>query len=355
VNYRKILGRLLKNGENIPVQKKTKMKYFRKGNLKVITMNYLKPILAITIVALFSITGCKKEDAEDVIPEITVPTQAGSNDETAREEYDDAVDDIFDALENTGLSTGRTSSSGVILPCGVVKIDSTGGSYRFVYDSTSNCRKRILSGSITASLITGSKWEDKGAQIQLLFTNYKVFFVVNNQTLTFNGPLTITNRDGGKLWNVLTAGGNKVIIHTVSGTISITFNNNIKDKRAWTITKKRTFQSSTGTFAGLTWTLEADGPNAEVGTAKNGTPFTTTIPRPIVWENCSPTGTFEGPYKATVGELMYNNQGNYMKAEAGYYYDVSAKKEVLVNDCTSDGYKLTFFINGVTTTSFQYY
>jgi hypothetical protein len=169
-------------------------------------MNYLRPILAITIVAMFSITGCKKEDTEDIIPAVTVPTERGSNDESAREEYDDAIDDIFEALENTGLSTGRLMSGGVILPCGVVRIDSSGGSYKFVYDSTSNCNKRVLSGSITASLVSGSKWEDKGAKMQLLFTNYKVLFTVNNQILTFNGPLTVTNKDGGKLWHVLTAG-----------------------------------------------------------------------------------------------------------------------------------------------------
>ncbi len=318
-------------------------------------MKNFKILSLFVAVLLLAFNSCKKEEDDPIIPEISTPGEQGSNDETARTEYDNAIDDIFSALENTGISTGRSASgSGVILPCGVVRIDSTGGTYKFVYDSTTNCQKRVLSGSITASLISGTMWSDSGAQMTLTFTNYKVLFTVNNQTLTFNGVLTITNVNGGKVWMVLSP-TNKTIVHKISGNLNITFDNNSNDTRAWAITKKRTYQSTDGTFAGVTWMLEADGTNAEVGTAKDGTPFITTIPTPIKWINCSPTGTFEGPYKAIEGELKYTNQSNFMKAEAGYTYDVSSKTESFAGDCTSEGYKLTFFINGKTQTSFQYY
>lgn len=309
------------------------------------------PLLALAAMIIFS-TSCKKEEDDTVTPSVTAPGERGSNDETARDEYDGAIDDIFKSLENTGVSTGRTSNQGVILPCGVVKIDSTGGAYKFVYDNTTNCGKRVLSGSITASLIAGTKWEDAGAQLQLTFTNYEVLFTTNNQVLTFNGTLTITNKDGGKWWHVLDP-NNQTIIHTIAGVIQITFDQN--DTRTWTITKKRTYTSTDGKFSGLTWALEADGSVAEVGTAKDGTPFITTIPVPITWENCSSTGSIEGPFVATSGELVYTAGPNKFTAEAGYTYDVSTKKSTKVNDCSSEGYKLTFLVNGQKTTSFQYY
>lgn len=315
-------------------------------------MNTNKTLL-ILFVSLFFLSSCKKDEDE---PEVSSTSQyeKGSNDETAREEYDATIDEIFKSLENTGLSTGRTDKA-VILPCGVVKIDSTGGVYRFVYDSTTNCGTRVLSGSISASLTSGAKWEDAGAEIQLTYVNYQILFTANNQILTFNGVLTVKNVDGGKLWHVLNIGGNKVITHTIHGTVNITFDNNINDTRAWTISKKRIFQSSDGEYSGLTWTLAADGSVAEVGTAKDGTPFTTVIPSPLIWENCSSTGGFEGPYKVTQGELKYVAGLNSMTAEPGYTYSISSKKMTQVNDCSSEGYKLTFLINGKKTEQFQYY
>lgn len=313
----------------------------------------MKKILHFALIIGIIATSCKKEEDEPTVPAVTTPSEKGSNDETARDEYDAAVDDVFKALENTGISTGRTSSNGVILPCGVVKIDSTGGVYRFVYDSTTNCNTRVLSGSITASLISGTKWEDAGAKMELTFTNYMIHFSANNQTLTFNGSLIVTNKNGGKLWHVLSQGGNKTITHTIAGVIQITFDKN--DTRSWTISKKRTYESTDGQFSGLTWTLEADGSVAEVGTDKNGVPFTTTIPLPILWVNCSATGSIEGPFKAVSGQLVYTAGPNQMTADAGFRYDQASKKAVKSNDCNSEGYRLTFLINGQKTTTFQYY
>lgn len=317
-------------------------------------MKKLKNLLYFSIAVLMLSPSCKKKEDDETTPG-TSQYERGANDETARDEYDASVDEIFKALENTGLSTGRMSSSGVILPCGVVKIDSSGGSYKFVYDSTSNCAKRVLSGSVTASLIAGTQWSDVGAQIQLTYTNYTILFMANGEVLTFNGSLVVTNKDGGKLWEVLNIGGNKVITHLVSGTIMITFNKNKNDTRAWTISKKRIFQSTDGKFSGLTWTLAANGSVAEVGTAKDGSPFTTTIPTPLVWENCSSTGSIEGPFILTMGELVYTAGLNSMTAEPGFTYSLSSKAMTQVNDCSSEGYRLTFNINGSKTVQFQYY
>lgn len=318
-------------------------------------MKIIHSILIPALVPAVILVSCRKKEVE-VAENQTQEAVQGSNDETARDEYDASVDDVFRALENTGISTGRMSSpASAVLPCGVVKIDSTGGSYNFNYDSTVNCSGRVLSGSITATLISGSQWSDAGAEIKLTYTGYTIQFNANNQIITIDGELIVTNIDGGKLWQVLAIGGKKTIKHSIHGDISVTFDGNTSAVRMWHISKLRTYKSTDGEISGIQWTLAADGSTAETGISKDGTPFVTTIPSPLLWENCSQVGSIEGPYVATNGELKYSAGGNSVTAEPGFIYDVSSKKIDQVNDCSSEGYKLTFRINGKTTVQFQYY
>jgi hypothetical protein len=311
-------------------------------------MNIWKIALMALLTGLI-ITGCKKDEEPEETPSLGIHEQ-GSNDETARNEYDQSVDDVFKALENTEFGSRGSDSGGVILPCGVVSIDTTGGKYKIVYGK--NCGRKVLSGSITATIMpSGNKWRDKGTVVKLEYTNYTVKFDVNNQTLVFNGTLYVTNVNGGLVYETIISG--KTIVHKVRGAIEITFDNG--KTRTWNVTKRRIYRSATATTKDLQTVLEADSSNsiAEWGTNKNGETFVTTIPIGLLMENCNSSGHWTGPYVMTQGELVYTVGQNSLKAEPGYTLNNGTL--TAVNDCSSDGYKLTWTINGVVTEQFQYY
>ncbi|MGB0404491.1 MAG: hypothetical protein ACPGEG_10370, partial [Salibacteraceae bacterium] len=155
--------------------------------------------------------GCKKED--DVLPEAFGVAEQGSNDETARNEYDASIENVFKALEATSFGS-RGADSGLILPCGVINIDTTGGKSKVVYGG--NCGRKVLSGTIIATLSpTSGKWRDVGSVIHLEYQNYTVLFEVNNQTLVFNGTIEVTNLNGGLIYETITK--TSTIEHKIRG------------------------------------------------------------------------------------------------------------------------------------------
>ena len=304
-------------------------------------------ILVFFCLALIA-TSCKKDEEEDPIVQSNIAEQ-GSNDETARDEYDKSLDNVFTALESTDFGS-RSGDSAVVLPCGVVRIDTTGGKYTIVYGK--NCGRKVLSGSVTASISpSGAKWRDKGAVLRLDYSNYTVKFEANGQTLVFNGSLYVTNVNGGLIFETIIGG--KTIIHRVRGAINVTFDNG--KTRLWNVYKKRTYHSPTSKVGELTLELSADsaGNIAEIGTNRNGDQFTTTIPIPYLMRNCNTSGHWTGPYVLIQGKLIYTVAPNSLTAEPGYAY-VSGSI-VPRNDCNATGYKLTWVIGGVTTEKFQYY
>lgn len=300
---------------------------------------------------LFTLNACKKDEDEQVViqPNPTI-SELGANDETARMEYDKSLNEIFDALNNTGIQTGRASSpqSGVILPCGVIKLDSTSipGVYKFVYDST--CGVRVLSGSISARLSSGP-WNQQGAMLELTFTNYRVLYTKNNQTLEFNGPIRIENALGGTLFDVVNPLNPQTSInHKISGSIDITFD--FGDTRRWRIRKQRTFEADANSNSGFAFKLDKDSLVAEVGTTRNGDPFTADFTSPLIYRACGPNNL---TYIAMEGVLVYRTPTESATAEAGY--KLVSGQPVLDGDCGSAGYKLTYTVLGQTLTAFQYY
>ncbi|MCB0480615.1 MAG: hypothetical protein KDC83_04240 [Flavobacteriales bacterium] len=310
-------------------------------------------LLILTIALMFS---CKKKEDENPTPTpaVTVPNpppslmvEQGANDESARSEYDKSIGDVMSAIESYGFG----SRAGVILPCGIVSVDTTAGKYKVNYGA--NCGRKKLSGTVTATIIPDSaKWKDAGTILRLDYSDYTVLFEVNNQTLVFNGSVFITNTNGGLIVHALTL--KKTIVHTIRGELNIKFDN--ASTRKWKIYKKRTYSSSSGTAADLTGMISADsGSIAEVGLNKLGQEFITTIPKTFVYKNCNTSGSWVGPYVLTEGELIYTTGKISLKAEAGYIYSSSDNKLTAVNNCESLGYKLTWNINGTTQEQYQSY
>lgn len=291
--------------------------------------------------------GCKKEE-EDILPETFGVTEQGSNDETARNEYDESIENVFEALESTSFGS-RGADSGLILPCGVINIDTTGGKSKVVYGG--NCGRKVLSGTIVATLSPSSgKWSDAGAIIHLDYQNYTVLFEVNNQTLVFNGTIVVTNLNGGLMYETLTK--KSTIEHKIRGNLNITFDNG--STRTWQIFKKRSYSASNGKVENLQARLAADstGNIAEVGVTKAGENFVTTMPYTFVYQNCS-AGSSVGPFILVEGKLVFTVNSNSLTIEAGQQF-VSGKF-ISVNDCSAYGYKLSWNIGGTTRDEFQYY
>lgn len=303
------------------------------------------------IITLTLLVSCKKD--EETEPQVEEPTpvtepillEQGSNDESARTEYDRSIGDAMRALESAGFG----SRSGVILPCGVVRVDTTAGKYNIVYGD--NCGRKKLSGNILASVSPDSaKWRDTGTVVTLNYQNYQVLFEVNGQILTFNGTITITNLNGGLIYETVLL--KKVVEHKIRGSLEVTFDDG--NKRTWRIFKKRIYQAAGGVVSNLQAEIAADSGNiAEVGINKAGNEFSTTIPENFLYQNCSGSGSWVGPYVLTKGKLVYSAGPNSLTAEPGYTYDNNAMSAV--NDCKSSGYKLTWNLNGKTKEQFQFY
>lgn len=311
----------------------------------------MKHFLWITAFSL-AIISCKKEEPIQETPSVTTPVvvttpevEVGSNDESARSEFDKSIGDAMSALESYGFG----SRSGVVLPCGIVSVDTTNGKYVVNYGS--NCGLKKLSGTITGTLIPDSaKWKDKGAVMKLDYKDYRILFEVNNQTITMNGSIYITNVNGGFIVETILT--SKIIERKVRGSLSITFDNGAT--RKWNVFKKRVYQSSTGKAADLTVTFSGDsGTIAELGINKAGNEFVTNITTPFVYQNCNTSGTWAGPYVLTKGSMTYATEGNSLTAEAGF--QLQNNSFVAVNDCSSLGYKLTWNIGGKQTEQYQAY
>lgn len=294
--------------------------------------------------------SCKKDEPEEVTPLRVEVNEQGSNDETARNEYDRSIDGVFNALEKTSFGSRGTDSSGVILPCGVVKIDTTGGKYTIQYGK--NCGRKVLSGSITATLASkNNQWKDTNAVMKITYNNYTVKFDVNQETLVFNGDLFVTNLNGGQVFEIITA--QKRIVHKLRGAIKITFDNGAT--RTWHVFKKRTYSSASNQPKDVQLEIAADstGKVAEWGLNKNGDQFVTTIPVPLKMENCTKNNDILGPFVMTNGQAVYTVAPNSLKIEAGHKF-VNGNVQTDFG-CGSTGYKLTWTINGKTKTEFQYY
>lgn len=304
------------------------------------------PLLALALVA------CKKEEEEPIpveppvepTPQVTI-TEQGSNDESARTEYDKSIGDAMSALESVGFGSRSAQS----LPCGVVRVDTAGGIYNVVYGG--NCGRKKLSGNIVATLKPDSaKWRDAGTSVTLEYQNYKVLFEANNEVLIFNGTITVTNVNGGLIYSTILL--KQVVEHKIRGTLEVTFDNGAK--RNWRIFKKRVYQAQDGKVDNLAATIAADsGSIAEIGVNRAGENFTTTIPTDFLYENCNGKGSWIGPYILTQGKMVYTAGNNSVTAVPGYTLENNTMKSL--NDCNSDGYKLTWNINGAVTEQFLYY
>lgn len=166
------------------------MASFSKSN--PMKINRFAPILLLGL----SLAACKKDDDTKVEePNQQLVTQAEDNNEL-KMEGDQANTDVTDAIENFASINGRVNTTKVICGC---SIDSVGEkTIRLSYDGSTPCGSpsRTRGGTITFTLVRGTRWAQQGSMLNITLNNYKVTRMSDQKSWTFNGTKTLTNVRG---------------------------------------------------------------------------------------------------------------------------------------------------------------
>lgn len=333
----------------------------------------------------FSYYGCKKKEKEEPMEE---KTPAKQSDQSGSAAADGAIDDVNDYINNNlgggsnkrldNDANARLEATDYRLPCGVVRVDTSTKAangqilYKMVYGNNpnSNCgpnNYKKKSGDVSFQLINGAKFNEKGAQFKLTFSNYTVEILSNGDIVILNGYILVTNVSGGYVWQTVT--NNATIQHRVRGSFEIKYANGAIRKRDYF--QLRTW-SSTSTvpndWGGLTYTVAGDTtinniPKiSETGkTLENNLDFQTSISEDYSWKNCSPNASWVGPYVLYKGRARMNVTAPispaYFDVEAGYNYDYNSTTSAptKVGDCSSNAYKIVIVIGTATSTQYQLY
>lgn len=200
-----------------------------------------------TIIAIFIITGCKKneEPAPTPTPPIVSPTDSTSQ-TTRASDQSNVENESNQAMDEVNSAFNTVSTTRGVQACGydIDATDSLIGKIILNFNGA-NCGGKIRTGSITAQLPysggTITTWSTVGATAILTFNNYKVEYP-NGKSVKFNGTHTVKNVNGGG-WLALYMG--TPIIHKVRSNMQISFDNATAIE--WNSAKLRTF-TYTGTY-----------------------------------------------------------------------------------------------------------
>ncbi|HEX8548603.1 MAG TPA: hypothetical protein VF691_16695 [Cytophagaceae bacterium] len=325
--------------------------------------NPLKRVIyTISIIQILA-TACSKKTTE---PKPEQKAMVKQNDQVGSAAVDGGIDDVNDIINN-GIGGGNKAREDAYnLPCGVVSIDSStvNGSrkvYKVKYGSQTPCGYKYKSGQISFQLSNGTSFSQPGAVFTITYTDYSVKILANDDVVTINGTLRITNQSGGFVWQAVT--NDAIITHKVRGTFNVLYANNEVRRRDYF--RLKTWSSANG-WAGLTFQLDSDTTInsikiSEIGKTYEGNyDFQTEIVNPLVWSNCG--NSFAGPYVLKVGKGKMNVavpgvSPTYFEVEAGYKVDATniSSSPVRSNDCDANAYKINTVIGTTTSTQYQLY
>jgi hypothetical protein len=328
--------------------------------------------VGIFVLLLAFFISCKKETANEPAPtpasSNTTSKTAAQSDQQGSSEADGAVNDVNDYINN---NIGRGSShkmEAYNLPCGVIYLDSSstnGGGhkiYKMNYGYQSPCGYKKKSGVVSFELLNSIAFNNAGSMYKLTFKNYVVQSLADGDTVKINGYLTVKNVTGGYIWEAITLGSS--ISYQIRGTYSVTFaNKEVRDKKYFQL---RTYNSPTKTWAGLNFTIAGDTTINnkiiyETGKTYDGNyDYQIESINSFVWSNCG--ATYAGPYLLKSAHVKMNVivpsiSPTYIDIEGGYFWKYSdpLSQPVLINDCSSNAYKITTVLGTNTTVKYQLY
>jgi hypothetical protein len=268
--------------------------------------------LAVCLVSSISIYSCNKENSSasgDSTSQANVST-AGDDQQQVSNESEIVDNDANTALNGQSSFAGDNSSSSSL--SGTTELNGPGGGsgstslinvhqyicdatitydtsnnqrvITIVYDGTNCWGNRTRTGTVVITMPVGQHWKDAGATVSVSVQKLTITRLRDGKTIVLNGTKTITNVSGGLLVNLSSL---QNITHAISGSLSITFDNNTQ--RTWNVSKTRVFTYDDGIVITTTGT-HSDGTNndiAEWGTTRFGDAFTSLISAPkVIRQDC---------------------------------------------------------------------
>lgn len=153
----------------------------------------LLPVFAIAL-SLFG-TSCNRNSNTPSTVEAN-EQQHSIDADRVKSESDQVVSDAESVLSST--SVGRVAGTEGATLCGA-SVDTTQIAQKTItinYDGTTNCSGYVRSGNIKLKLVSGNRWRDAGAVVEITHTNYKVVRQADSKFITFNGVKYVTNLNG---------------------------------------------------------------------------------------------------------------------------------------------------------------
>ena len=318
-------------------------------------------IIGLMVFMVGMITACKKNKDNTTTTATSKP-----NDQQGSSAADGVIDNVNDFINNKigGGSTKRVATYN--LPCGVVLLDSStisGGYkvYKMQYGSQTPCGYQKKSGQVSFVLINGTAFNSAGATFKLTYTDYVVVSLATGETTTINGTLTIKNVNGGYIWEAVTVPS--TITYQLRGTFSVTYSDGTIRARSYYQLRTYSNTSTAGDWKGLTLSIGGDTLTNvyEIGKTYDGNyDYQTELITNFKWSNCGTT--YAGPYILKAAHARMNLTiplvtPAYIDIEGGYYWNYSNVQATptLVNDCTTDAYKITTVVSTATTSVYQLY
>jgi hypothetical protein len=307
--------------------------------------------IAACLVSSISIYSCNKENSSasgDSTTQANVST-AGDDQQQVSNESEITDNDANTALNGQSSFSGGNSSSASL--SGTTELNGAGGApvsnslvnvhqyicdatitydtannqrvITIVYDGTNCWGNRTRTGTVVITTPVGQHWKDAGATATISVQKLTITRLRDGKSIVLNGTKTITNVSGGLLVDLSSL---QNITHTISGSLSITFDNGTT--RTWNVSKTRVFTYDNGIVITTTGT-HSDGTNndiAEWGTNRFGDAFTSLISAPkVIRQDCdfrlvsgqNTVITDKGTAVITYG---LDSDGNPTSCPAGTYY-----------------------------------
>jgi hypothetical protein len=266
--------------------------------------------LAICLLSCISIYSCQKSNSASQDTSSTNLSTTADDAQQVSNESDIISNDVNTALNGQAVFSGSNSSTASIsgntevnstdavmgtsslvnvhqLICDATITYDTSNNQRvitIVYDGTNCWGNRTRSGKVIITLPLGQHWKDAGATANIVIDELKITRLRDSKSIVINGNKTYTNVSGGLLKDLATL---QTIIHTITGTMSIDFDNGTT--RAWNVSKQRVFTYDNGIVITTTGTY-SDGTNndiAEWGINRLGESFKSLISEPkVIRQDC---------------------------------------------------------------------
>ncbi|MFN0049807.1 MAG: hypothetical protein ACKVOU_11855 [Cytophagales bacterium] len=265
-------------------------------------------LMTLSIAALLAMNSCRnKEEAEPGLTDAelnTTSTQVSDNDNVSSS-IDDALDIVNTDLAETdpnGRMEAEAASCGFTVNRTSYNSTLPGTSQKTVVYTFTNtlCNGATRTGTITATLISGNFFKDKGATYKLVFAGFGV--TRNGETATLSGTQTVINVSGGLPRFVIARPSEfSTVMHKVSGDMSLTLSE-AAGTRNWSIDRELTWANNAGV---LSFTVNSNksvnGYSNVVSTGINraGYTFYTQILSPIVANSAC------GWYRPTSGQRRH--------------------------------------------------